>query len=53
MPITEKPILNTTEIWSFINPTDDTHPIHLHLVRFQILDRQRYEPWTYQTKTAS
>ncbi len=49
-PITEKPVLNTTEIWSFINPTDDTHPIHLHLVRFQILDRQHYEPWTYQTK---
>ncbi len=49
-PITEKPVLNTTEIWSFINPTDDSHPIHLHLVRFQILDRQHYEPWTYQTK---
>ena len=27
-PITEKPALNSTEIWSFINPTDDTHPIH-------------------------
>jgi spore coat protein A len=49
-PITEKPVLNTTEIWSFINPTDDSHPIHLHLVRFQILDRRHYEPWTYQTK---
>ena len=49
MPITEKPVLNSTEIWTFINPTDDSHPIHLHLVRFQILDRQRYEPWTYQT----
>jgi len=24
------------------------HPIHLHLVRFQILDRRRYEPWLYQ-----
>ena len=49
-PITEKPVLNTTEIWSFINPTDDSHPIHLHMVRFQILDRRHYEPWTYQTK---
>lgn len=49
-PITEKPALNSTEIWSFINPTDDTHPIHLHAVRFQILDRQHYEPWTYMTK---
>jgi spore coat protein A, manganese oxidase len=49
-PITETPVHDTTEIWSLVNPTDDTHPIHLHAVRFQILDRQHYEPWTYQTK---
>ncbi len=49
-PITEKPAVNSTEIWSFLNPTDDIHPIHLHTVRFQILDRQRYDPWTYNTK---
>ncbi len=49
-PITENPAVNSTEIWSFLNPTDDTHPIHLHAVRFQILDRQHYEPWTYLTK---
>lgn len=49
-PITEKPVLGSTEIWSLINPTNDSHPIHLHLVRFQILDRQPYVPWTYQTK---
>jgi spore coat protein A len=48
MPITEKPVLNSTEIWSFMNPSDDPHPIHLHLVRFRILDRRRYEPWLYQ-----
>jgi spore coat protein A len=39
-PISEKPVLDSTEIWEFINQTDDTHPIHLHLVRFQILDRR-------------
>jgi spore coat protein A, manganese oxidase len=49
-PITEKPVLGSTEIWSLINPTNDTHPIHLHLVRFQILDRQPYEPWLFQTR---
>ena len=49
-PISEKPALNSTEIWTLINPTDDTHPIHLHAVRFQILDRQSYVPWLYQTK---
>jgi spore coat protein A, manganese oxidase len=48
-PITEKPVLNTTEIWTLINPTDDSHPIHLHLVRFQILDRQKFDPSTYQS----
>jgi spore coat protein A, manganese oxidase len=48
--ITERPVLGSTEIWTLINPTNDTHPIHLHLVRFQILDRQPYEPWFFQTK---
>jgi spore coat protein A len=50
MPVTEKPVLGSTEIWTLINPTSDSHPIHLHLVRFQILDRQPYEPWLFQTK---
>jgi spore coat protein A, manganese oxidase len=50
MPVTEKPVLGSTEIWTLINPTNDTHPIHLHLVRFQILDRQAYEPWLFQSK---
>ena len=47
MPVTENPILDSVEIWSFINTTDDSHPIHLHLVRFQILDRRRFEPFFY------
>jgi spore coat protein A, manganese oxidase len=49
-PITEKPVLHTTEIWTLVNPTDDSHPIHLHLVRFQILDRRRFEISTYMGK---
>ncbi|HXY25495.1 MAG TPA: multicopper oxidase domain-containing protein [Candidatus Acidoferrum sp.] len=48
MPVTEKPVLNSTEIWSFINLTDDSHPIHLHLVRFQILNRRPFDLATYQ-----
>lgn len=47
MPITEKPRLNSTEIWSIVNPTDDSHPIHLHLVRFQILDRRKFDGYAY------
>ena len=48
MPVTEKPVLDTTEIWTILNPTDDSHPIHLHLVRFQLLDRRNYDPLTYR-----
>jgi spore coat protein A len=48
MPVTEKPQLNSTEIWSFINLTDDSHPIHLHMVRFQLLDRRPFDPAVYQ-----
>jgi spore coat protein A len=48
MPVTEKPLLNSTEIWSFINLTDDSHPIHLHMVRFQILDRRPFDLSVFQ-----
>ena len=46
-PVTENPTLDTVEIWSLINVTDDSHPIHLHLVRFQILDRRPFDVFTY------
>ena len=46
-PISEKPVLGSTEIWEFLNLTDDSHPIHLHLVRFQILDRRPINVDTY------
>jgi spore coat protein A, manganese oxidase len=50
MPVTENPALDSTEIWSLINTTDDAHPIHLHLVRFQILDRRRFDVSAYWSK---
>jgi spore coat protein A len=46
-PISEKPVLGSTEIWEFLNLTDDSHPIHLHLVRFQILDRRPIDVSAY------
>jgi spore coat protein A len=48
MPVTENPVIGSTEIWSLINTTDDSHPIHLHLVRFQILDRRPLDRDAYQ-----
>ena len=42
-PISEKPRQHTTETWSFVNITGDAHPIHLHLVRFQIIDRRPFD----------
>jgi spore coat protein A, manganese oxidase len=39
---TEFPVLNTTEVWEIFNATVDGHPMHLHLVQFRILDRQKY-----------
>src|ERR1700761_5354746 len=47
-PVTETPKLNTTEIWEFVNLTEDTHPMHLHLVRFQILDRREFDVFAFQ-----
>lgn len=41
--ITELPRLNTTEVWTFINRSSLMHPMHMHLVRFQILDRQPFQ----------
>ena len=38
-PTTELPLQGTTEIWEITNSTTDSHPIHLHLVQFQVLDR--------------
>jgi FtsP/CotA-like multicopper oxidase with cupredoxin domain len=40
--ISELPKLGTTEEWIIANPTADTHPIHLHLVQFQVVKRQQY-----------
>jgi spore coat protein A len=50
MPVTENPVLDSTEIWELLNTTDDAHPIHLHLVRFQILDRRNFDVSAYWIK---
>jgi len=38
--ITETPRVGSTEVWEIVNLTADAHPIHLHLVQFQLVNRQ-------------
>jgi FtsP/CotA-like multicopper oxidase with cupredoxin domain len=47
-PITEFPKVGSTEIWRWINTTVDNHPMHMHLVQFQILDRIPYNATGYK-----
>ena len=46
-PVTEDPQVGTTEIWRIFNTTEDVHPIHLHLVQFNVLDRQPFDAARY------
>jgi FtsP/CotA-like multicopper oxidase with cupredoxin domain len=41
-PTTENPVLGSTEIWEIYNATGDAHPVHLHLVHFDVIDRQEF-----------
>lgn len=42
-----QPQVNTLEQWNIINLTADTHPIHLHLVQFRVLNRQKLNVTQY------
>jgi FtsP/CotA-like multicopper oxidase with cupredoxin domain len=39
-PTTENPALGSTETWEVWNATGDAHPVHLHLVHFDIIGRK-------------
>jgi spore coat protein A len=49
-PISENPQVGTTEEWVIVNPTMDTHPIHLHLVQFQLVSRQNFNVDAYESQ---
>jgi spore coat protein A len=42
-PVTEDPLLNAVEVWDIHNTSPDTHPIHVHLVHFQVLGHRRFK----------
>ena len=47
--VSEDPHVGDTEIWELYNVTTDGHPIHVHLVRFQVLNRQKFDLNLYQS----
>jgi FtsP/CotA-like multicopper oxidase with cupredoxin domain len=38
--VTENPELGATEVWEFYNATGDGHPMHVHEVVFEVVNRQ-------------
>lgn len=45
---TEQPRVGSTEIWELINLTEDAHPIHIHLIQFQLINRQQFDRDNYR-----
>jgi len=39
-PITENPEVGSTEVWELYNATGDAHPMHIHEVFFEVMNRQ-------------
>ena len=38
--VTENPAVGATEVWEFYNATADAHPMHVHEVTFEVVNRQ-------------
>jgi spore coat protein A len=38
----------TTEVWEYVNTTEDAHPMHVHLVQFHLHNRQRFRADEYK-----
>jgi FtsP/CotA-like multicopper oxidase with cupredoxin domain len=45
--LTELPQIGSTEEWEIINFTADAHPIHLHMIQFQVMNRQVFDDIGY------
>ena len=49
--VTEDPEVGSIEVWEFVNATIDAHPIHLHSVHFQLLDRRAFNTRQYTERS--
>jgi spore coat protein A, manganese oxidase len=47
-PVTETPMVGTVEDWVYVNLTADTHPMHTHLVTFQVVGRTPFDVAAYE-----
>jgi spore coat protein A len=47
-PTTETPKIDTVEDWVYVNVTGDTHPMHTHLVTFQVIGRTPFDVEAYE-----
>jgi spore coat protein A len=47
---TELALAGATEVWEIINLTEDAHPIHIHLVQFQLINRHVFDSAGYRTQ---
>jgi FtsP/CotA-like multicopper oxidase with cupredoxin domain len=39
-PVTENPVGGGTEVWEYYNTTADAHPMHVHEVTFEVVNRE-------------
>jgi FtsP/CotA-like multicopper oxidase with cupredoxin domain len=51
--VTELPRVGATELWELLDVTDDAHPIHIHLIQFQVLNRQAVDVDGYRAAWAA
>lgn len=51
--MTELPQIGSTEVWEIINPTADAHPIHPHMIQFQLVNRQAFNQAAYDIAYAT
>ncbi len=47
-PVTETPKVGAIEDWVYVNLTADTHPMHMHLVTFQVIGRTPFDVQGYE-----
>jgi spore coat protein A len=56
-PAEETPEVGAVEVWEFINTSKEAHPMHLHLVDFEVVGRERFvyevSPQDFLTKVAA